>query len=205
MDTMKRYGMTLVLVGVIAGCGDDPKPAPKLAPPIAAITTNVPNAPAGGAAATPAVDPMTPRYEATMADGIDFRKPGYPTFLTEVSGIGAREDWGRWTEGSVAKLRFKDPLPPKFTIIINAGALGPNFAKPVVVRAGNVQKEFSVNGPISSTPPGVQEFTLAFDGVTGADSIEIVPPKPVRPKDMDSKSDDQRLLGVGLVSLKIQK
>ena len=46
-------------------------------------------------------DPLGPRYEVTMMDGIDFTKPGYPTFLSDVSGISGPEPWGRWTDGEM--------------------------------------------------------------------------------------------------------
>ena len=196
MTTTKSLVLLLVLIGLLSSCGEDPKPkvqavAPSVAP-VAAITD-------------PAADPLAPRYEASMAEGIDFKKAGYPNFLAEVSGISGRENWGRWTDGSAAKFRFNQPLPSKFTLLINAGAIGPNFGKPVIVRAGKVTKDFTVKNPADTTPPGLAEFALAFEGVDGSDTIEIVPPKPTRPKDINPKSDDGRLLGVGLVHLKVQQ
>ena len=203
MRTTPTIGATLVAVALLGACGDDPKnkqqstaPAPAVAGPSAQG--------AAVSAAAPAADPLVPAYDATLAEGIDFRKPGYPTFLADVSGVAGREAWGRWTEGPVARLRFKNPLPPSFTVSIEAGAIGPNVGKVVVVKAGKVEKTFTVAGGTVGPPPGVATFTLDFAGVEGADAIEIIPPAPVRPKDMTAKSDDNRLLGVGLVSLKLQ-
>ena len=195
MYAVRLVALWFLLLGVLSGCGEGPKPAPKVAVP----------PPMSGATPGSAADTMAPRYDATLAEGIDFRKPGYPAFVAEVSGVGAREDWGRWSEGPVSKLRFKDPLPRKFTLVMRAGAIGPNFGQPIIVRAGTVQRQFTVSGPIGPPPPGAEEFTIQFDGVDGADTIELVPPKPTRPKDMDPKSDDERMLGVGLVYLKVQK
>lgn len=195
MFSVRYSGALLGFVGLLSGCGDDPKPKTQLAAPSAANSA---------ATADPAADPLGPRYESNLAEGIDFKKPGYPTFLAEVTGMALREDWGRWTDGPAAKFRFRKPLPAKFTLVINAGAIGPNFGNPVIVRAGKVEREFTVTDPAAATPPGLATFNLNFDGVDGADAIEIVPPKPVRPKDMNPQSDDGRMLGVGLVGLKVQ-
>jgi phosphoglycerol transferase len=195
MSTNKSLGVLLVLIGLLSACGEDPKPKAQAVDPSAASVA---------AATNLAADPLAPRYESSLAEGIDFKKPGYPSFLAEVSGMSGREDWGRWTDGPVAKFRFKQPLPGKFTLLINAGAIGPNFGKPILVRAGKVERKFTAKNPAATTPPGVATFALSFDGVDGTDTIEIVPPKPTRPKDMDPKSDDERMLGVGMVSLKLQ-
>ena len=197
MIPTRFYAVPLALIGLLSACGEDPKPRTQAA---------AAPAPAATAPASPGVaaDPMATRYEATLAEGIDFRKPGYPSFLAEVSGMSEREDWGRWTDGPAAKFRFKQPLPGKFTLVISAGTIGSNFGSPIVVRAGKVQKEFTISAATSATPPGLATFTLDFDGTDRPDTIEIIPPKPVRPKDINPKSDDARMLGVALVALKIQ-
>lgn len=195
MCSTRFFAVPLVLIGLLSACGEDPKPKTQALVPPAATTSATPN---------PAADPLAPRYEASLAEGIDFSKSGYPSFLAEVSGMSDREDWGRWTDGPVAKFRFKQPLPSKFTLLISAGAIGPNFGNPITVRAGNVQKEFTNKVATAATPPGVAAFALNFEGVDRTDTIEIIPPKPTRPKDINPKSDDARMLGVALVSLKVQ-
>lgn len=172
-----RYSsLVIVLISLLSACGEDSKTKTQAA----------------------VVDPLTPRYESSLAEGVDFKKPGYPNFLAEVSGMATQEAWGRWTNATVAKFRFKQKLPNKFTLLISAGAIGPNVGKPIIVRAGNVTREFIVN------IPGPIEFSLNFEGVDGADTIEIVPPNPVRPKDIDPKSDDERTLGISMINLKVK-
>jgi len=188
--TTKFLGFSLVLIGLLSGCGEDPKPKVQAAAPSVAAVAGT---------TTPATDPLAPRYEATLAEGIDFKKEGYPSFLAEVSGMSDYEGWGRWTDGPVAKLRFTQPLPDKFTLLINAGAIGPNLGKPIIVRTGKVEKEFTAKDPQATA------FSLNFEGVNGTDTIEIIPPKPVRPKDIDPKSEDVRMLGVSMISLKVQR
>lgn len=41
-----------------------------------------------------AIDILAISYEATLPEGIDFRKPGYPTFIKQVKGISGLETWG---------------------------------------------------------------------------------------------------------------
>lgn len=180
MSIGKYFGVLLVLIGLLTGCGDDQKPKSQ-------VVVN------------PAADSMAPRYEASLAEGVDFTKPGYPNFLVEVSGLSGFESWGRWSDGTIAKFRFKQPLPGKFTLLIKAGALGPTVGSSTGVRAGKIEKTFIVK---SNEPT---EYTLDFEGVDGTDTLEIVPSKPIRPNDLDPKNRDKRLLGVGFVFLKIQQ
>ena len=154
---------------------------------------------APGAAPVPSI--LSPRYDATLAQGIDFKTGGYPDFLDEVTGMSGREDWGRWTEaayGAAATFRFKQPLPKKFTLEITGRAFGPNEDQPVRVRVGSIEKTFVMPGsaPVPST------YTLLFESTNGADTIEIVPPKPTCPSEL-KVSHDTRKLGLGLYSLKI--
>lgn len=191
---MKKHSIfgIIAIVGVVAlaGCGD--KPGAKVAAGAGAAATT---------AAQPA-DPLAPRYEASLADGIDFTKSGYPTFLAAVSGMSGHEAWGRWTdaaEGTTAKFRFNQPLPQKFTLEVKANAFGPNQGQPVKVRVGGLEREFVVKDPQAP-----ELHLLSFEGVSGADTIEIVPPQPTSPKQLDPQSGDARLLGVSLVSLQIR-
>ena len=199
MCSARFLAFTLAAVGLLSACGEDPKPKTQatVAPVVAPVAP--PSVP------PPVTGSLTPRYEATLSEGIDFRKPGYPSFVAEVSGMGEREDWGRWTDGPAAKFRFQQPLPGKFTLQISAGAIGPNFDKPIVVRVGNVRKEFIIKAPTAATTPaGVSAFALDFDNSARTDTIEIIPFKPTRPMDINPKSDDTRALGAALVSLKVR-
>jgi len=74
-------------------------------------------------------------------------------------------------------------------------AFGPNAGIPILVKAGSVQKDFTVTGPN-------QLILLDFEGVANADRIEFVIPKPTSPKEL-TINEDTRKLGLGLVSLAI--
>jgi phosphoglycerol transferase len=140
-------------------------------------------------------------YQASLADGIDFTKDGYPKFIVAVSGMSGHEPWGRWTDanagGSVARFTFKDKLPPNFTLSVTASAYGPNEGQPIKVRAGSINRSFTIkNGEKPST------YAISFDEVDG-NNLEFTPPAPTSPKSLGF-SEDPREIGVGFVNIKIQ-
>ena len=141
-------------------------------------------------------DPLAPRYESTIAEGVDFTKLGYPSFLQTVSGVSHYEPWGRWTDGNKAKFRYKYKLPKKFRLELTAQAFGPNVNLPLTVQAGKVKKQITITGG----PP--KPYSLSFDNVS-SESIILIPAKPTAPKTI-GMNEDTRLLGVGLVRLKIE-
>ena len=92
--------------------------------------------------------------------------------------------------------QFKKALPSTFQLKLQTfSAIGPNAGIPILVRAGSVQKEFTVTGPN-------QLIVLDFEGVANADRIEFVIPKPTSPKEL-TINEDTRKLGLGLVSLAV--
>lgn len=176
--------LSCLILGVsvlLAACGDKQDAAPQKAA---------------------AVDQLAPRYESTLAEGIDFKKPGYPTFLIDVTGVSNRDDWGRWTDataGPEVKFRFNQALPKKFVLELQANAFGPNEGKPVKIRAGNIERFVTIKNV-----PSYSVYTAEFDGVVSADTIEITPPNPVLPREVDPNNKDERKLGLGLATLKIK-
>lgn len=189
------YGFAIVGVLALAGCNEKTKTVvqPAAQPQVAVAPMAV----------APVVDSLGVRYEVSPAEGIDFKKAGYPNFLAEVVGVSGQESWGRWTDARLAptaKFRFKQPLPKQLKLEVIAMTFGDNLNRPIVVRIGNKEQTFTVK--TNSEP--LRSQTLTFDDLDGADTIEIVPPKPTSPNDLDSKNSDVRKLGIGLVSLRIK-
>jgi hypothetical protein len=195
MRSKPVFAVSLVAAALslaLSGCGDKQE-----SKPAATAAVRPPAAPAPAPA--PAADPLGPRYEASMAEGIDFSKPGYPTFLAEVQGMSGREDWGRWTDGRLApaaRFKFKQPLPKTFTLVIKAGVFGPNLGKPVAVRVGGVEKTF-----VHKDNAKAETYRLSFELPGAADTVEIAPPEPTSPKEQNSANQDQRKLGVSIIRL----
>jgi phosphoglycerol transferase len=135
----------------------------------------------------------TPTYTAE----INFAEDPYPDFVAEVKGLSAKEDWGRWSDADIAPtvvIRFKEPLPKKFTLTLKAQVNLDNESPKLKI--GKFEQELfiqqigeSVSVPVELTEP--------------ADTIEIIPTKPMTPKELGI-NDDARRLGVGLFSLRIE-
>lgn len=155
----------------------------------------------GTAASAPAIaaatDASAPAYDSTLTQGIDFSKTGYPSFLTNMSGLSRAESWGRWTDanlGASAQFQFKNALPHQFKLILEAkDFFGINADQKITVRVGNKQQEFAFN-----SADKIQHVELTFTGVNTANMIEIIVPKHSEPT-----ATDGRKMGLGLVSLKI--
>lgn len=142
------------------------------------------------------IDALAPRYDSTLAEGIDFAKQGYPRFLQKVVGVSHHEPWGRWTDGKEATFKFNQKLPKKFTLELTAQAFGPNVNAPLRVQIGKVHKEVTI------TDAEPKSYALTFENIN-ADALTLVPAKPTTPKSI-GVNEDTRLLGVGLIKLKIR-
>lgn len=133
-----------------------------------------------------------------LSETVNFSELRYPDFLVEVTGISGKEPWGRWTIGTAAKLRFRKPLPRTFSLDITANAFGPNVGAPVKIRVGSEEKTFVITRNAGDT----YRLVFATDGT--ADTIEIFPPKPISPRELDSRSSDVRKIGIALISIAIK-
>jgi hypothetical protein len=167
-----------VILSVLYACSD--KPSPKQSGSHVPINTA----------------PLDPAYLAGLSEGIDFAKPGYPTFVAETQGIAKNEAWGRWTDGDKAIIKFKDPLPRAFYLeLIVKWAFGPNANAPIKIRAGANEQTFTM-----TQDNEIFRFEFLID--QNVNTIEIIPPRPTSPKSMKMSNDDRRV-GVGLVKLRI--
>jgi phosphoglycerol transferase len=179
-------------LALLSGCSDKSGAG---APPV--FTPAVSGTAAPAPATVAATDAASPAYEATLAQGIDFSKTGYPSFLADMSGLSGAESWGRWTDanlGASAQFHFKNSLPQQFKLILETkDFFGVNADQKIVVRVGDKQREFSF-----SSVDQVQHVELTFTDVGAANTIEIIVPKHSEPT-----ATDARKMGLGLVSLKI--
>ena len=179
---MKRFllAMSCALLGV-SGCSDKPAPASPTSP--------LP-------AASNATEMLGPRYEATLAEGIDFRKPGYPRGVVDVRGMSGYEPWGRWTNSSETRFTFSEPLPNSFVLEITGGAVGPNVGKPVSVKIGAQTKSFIFSADPFKTQPETR--SLEFTSSNPVYTIELQTPNLWRPGAADTRD-----LGIALVAIRV--
>lgn len=161
-------------------------------------------APGSATAPAPVAAPVVAgpiSYQASLSEGIDFKKEGYPSFVAEVSGMSGVEPWGRWSDadagGPAVRFKFKDKLPASFDLVLQANAFGPNEGKAVKVKVGQATQDWVIK---NADPANT--YTLKLNNVD-SDTIEFMPPSPATPKSQ-GVSGDMRILGVGFVSLKVQ-
>lgn len=182
---------------LLSGCSGKPDTA---APDTGAAVSSVtnPTAVASPASSAPSsADAAAPAYEATLEQGIDFSKTGYPSFLTDMSGISNAETWGRWTDvnlGAEAKFHFRQALPKQFKLVLEVKDFyGTNAGQNIVVRVGEKQQGFMFDSAEKT-----QHIELTFSDIGTTNTIEIIAPKHTEPTATDS-----RMMGLGLVSLRI--
>ncbi len=135
------------------------------------------------------------RLRIPMSEPIQFADREFPRYVARVEGFSGREPWGRWTDGPVARIRFVQPLPPRFTLALDiARVYGPNRDQPVGVRIGDEERTFTAGGPAT--------VEFAFDLRHPVDTIEFAIPQPASPYSR-GESGDRRALGIGLGALHI--
>lgn len=139
------------------------------------------------------------QYDSTLQEGIAFPRLGYPSFIQAFSGISRQEPWGRWTNANTGqtKLVFKDNLPKDFVLELTAFSYGPNADAPTQIWVGNQMRELVIARDKASL------YRVEFTGVGDVKAIEIRPPHPIAPNQINPQSTDGRKLGLGLVDLKI--
>lgn len=141
-------------------------------------------------------------YPASINEGIDFKRQGYPDFLRYVTGLSQAESWGRWSDaffgGPVVQFGFRKPLPEKFILEFQAIPYADNGQLPTRIRVGNQEKEIYINGG-----PNVK-YQLAFDNAEKSNLIEFYPPKPTYPRQINPADQDFRKLGLGFVHLRLK-
>ncbi len=164
--------------------------------------SKAPQAPAGATPVSkPPTDPLAPRYEATLEQGIDFRKPGYPTFIKKVEGVSGLGPNPRWSEGNITKIIFNENLPDNFKLEIDALGYGPNIGKNVVVKVGDEERSFTLG-----LNDKYQKYSLSFDNGRNANGVEFIIPEPISPSEFTKGvSGDPRKIGISFASIKIMK
>jgi phosphoglycerol transferase len=142
-------------------------------------------------------NPLEPRYQATLSEGITFSNPGYPSFVAAVKGISIQEVLGRWTDSTEARIEFVQPLPRKFTLKITATTFPASVGKAVKVVIGGVR--YDAEFPQQWN---FKEITIPVTTESNVKSITFELPDAKSPNSLGLNSD-VRMLSLYLSSLKI--
>jgi len=115
--------------------------------------------------------------------------------LDGVSGLAEGEPWGSWSNADTVALHFARPLPPHLTVLLNGRAFGPNVGLPFTLSAGSASTSFRL-------PSNPQEVFLKLETDGQQRELRIRVPRPTTPQEIGA-GNDQRRLGIGLISLEI--
>lgn len=131
------------------------------------------------------------KYGSSLFDGIQFTAPSFPAVVDFVDGVGANEEWGRWSNDEKIVIVLKHKLEGKFRFYLHAVGYRQNAGVPVPVRIGSQIRM----ARLAATMEESTGLWLHFDLDKPANIIEITVPHPVRP-DMDT-----RTVGIGMVAV----
>ena len=137
---------------------------------------------------------LTPAESEKRADQewIDFRAAEFTWGVTGSFGFSWREEWGRWSDGCHAVLRFARPLPSRMRVTMVAGVFHPNAIGPITLRAGRSAAVIAI-----TLPPWTPE-TLDCE-LTVAENVTVLVLHVANPH----RTPDGRKLGIGLCRLRI--
>ena len=150
-----------------------------------------------------AVETISPRtsYVATLAEGIDFKRDGYPTFVVTTKGVSDKEFFGRWSTDDEVVIELDDPLPTKFIVELRAAAFVPNVGKPFIMTIGETQRDFVLD---TGNPEKMKDISISYEVNTNTKTIHIKVPHAISPKTLANSADDRRL-GIALGVLRIRE
>lgn len=134
----------------------------------------------------------TEKSAASSPYSVDFSKD---TANVSLEGFSFSEDWGRWTDGSPASIKFVQDLPSSFELIFKAAAFGPNVNKDIIISVGSQQQKIQLTDKAA-------EIKVKFTGVPANErTITFTIPEPTSPKQLGEK--DERKLGIAFNTLNI--
>lgn len=126
---------------------------------------------------------------------VRFDRPEHEWGTAYVQGLSGPEPWGRWSDKRQVVLEFASPLPPAFTLRMDAAAFGPNVGKPFVIRLGKQERTVLL-------PEKHGEVAVEFDG-NAEQVMTIEVPHPISPREVGA-GEDARQLGIALYRMQIE-
>jgi hypothetical protein len=135
---------------------------------------------------------------AHIVCSIDFTQALLPDSVVNVRGLSTLEAWGCWTDGPRLVLDFRSPLPPRFTLHLIGHAHQHNHELPVRLSAGAEVATLHMSARTRAC-----RYRVPMVSGRDAHSLVFEIPNPCSPASMDSRSQDTRRLGIGLLRLDI--
>jgi hypothetical protein len=144
-----------------------------------------------------------PVITSTTAGGlaeIHFGEASLPAWVTSATGFSFPEGWGRWTEGPVAEITFRDPLPEGARIGVEGYAFPTMTRVPLTVEAGPLSE------PLTFEEGQPQLQWLSAKAPAGVTTLRLHIPKPGQPAVVwPGSGNDYRQLGLALARIIIER
>jgi hypothetical protein len=125
---------------------------------------------------------------------MDFSQPEVPACVAAMRGLSGWEGWGRWSDRGTVVFDLTHIITGRLSVAVRGVAHGRNVGQPIEVEIGDERRSI-VLGDSFPAP----EAVVDFDVHTTADSVKLHIPYPSR------TDTDQRLLGIGLTSVRITR
>src|SRR5271165_2893206 len=88
-------------------------------------------------------------YDVPPEEGMTFKRPGLPQWVSGTHGLSLRDDWGRWTDGdlgSVAGLTFSRGFSGDLCVDAAIRAIPWMVGDTIILRMGNQEKQIQIRG-----------------------------------------------------------
>lgn len=132
-------------------------------------------------------------FGSSLYDGIKFSATQFPEMVDYVSGVGATEEWGRWSTGHEIVIALKHLLEGEFRLYIHGVGYEKNAGISIPVKIGSQTRSLCLSSELGKATTGTW---LHFNLKKPSSVIKITVPFPVRPV------NDSRLIGIGLIELR---
>jgi GT2 family glycosyltransferase len=143
----------------------------------------------------PAIEPDY-LYHADLEQGIDFRQNYLSDLLMSADGISQHpEPWGRRTDSSTVTLRFREPLPECFELVLTAHAFGCNARRSILIGIGRKWSKLQIRGEPADT------YRIRLTNPLMADRIIFEIPAPTQSSRLIARQS--RASGLALIQLRI--
>ena len=139
------------------------------------------------------------RYNATAEQGIDFRKPGLPTFVRYVSGVSYGEGWGRWSDqkaGDGVRIEYNTKFAHQACVKLTAQPSPSQRGRNVDIILGPGKATIRTDKPSKTTY--VTPISLSWPT-----SELLLKPESPGPVEWDPNGKRARRLGLAIESIAI--
>ena len=146
-------------------------------------------------------DYETEHYAQTAEEGIDFTRPGLPSWVKSVHGFSIRGSAGRWTDedfGNIAGLDLSQPFDGDVCVEFTAWTTRWLVGRTVAIRFGEQEQPFRIE------TDAIHRYRFEFTQLEGAKRLDLAFPQDIPPViQLTPANLDTRRVGLMLMTLRV--